>query len=58
MQKNNANLSGADGRVIKYNHTHLFRRRNGNFKPNNIHEKIMCVWLPENECILKVIVEL
>ena len=58
MQKNKANLSGADGWVIKYNHTHLFRRRNGNFKPNNIHEKIMCVWLPENECILKVIVEL
>ena len=58
MQQNNTNLSGADGWVIKYNHTHLFRRKNGNFKPNNIHEKIMCVWLSENECILKVSVKL
>ena len=52
------NLSGTDDQLIKYNHTDLFRRKNGNLKPNNIHKKIICVWLSENECILKVSVKL
>lgn len=58
MQQNNMNLSGTDDQLIKYNHTDLFRRKNGNFKPNNIHKKIICVWLSENECILKLSVKL